>query len=487
MKTPWRGTPIFIQVLALIVVCLAASYGITSAIVLHLPPPPPEIYRLSDVARALRNPGVTPVPDARPLVVALQGAEPREQPLLPRGNHWRDDVRKGLADALQVDPARIAIETEGPRRMFMRTRQVETSFEVRVFRGGPMMQHGPGGHGPPPGMRVPAPGPGFGPGPGPGGPMRFDERALFAPFRIGVRQSDGQWLVARPKPSFQWNSWQGHVVLTLLISIVAVTPLAWLFARRLSAPIAAFATAAERLGRDPRAPPLELGGSSEVIAAAEAFNRMQERLRRYVEDRTAMVGAIAHDLRTPLTRLRFRIEAAPDDIRAKLAADIDQMDAMISATLGFVRDATRAGPREKLELSSLVESVLDEAAETGADATALPSERLVVEGDPVALRRLTANLVENALKYGFRARGRVFAEGGEAVIEIEDDGPGIPAEEAERVFEPFYRGEPSRSRETGGAGLGLAVVRSVARAHGGDVVLTARPAGGLTARVTLPL
>ena len=151
MKTPWRGTPIFVQVLALIVVCLAASYAITSAIVLHLPPPPPEIYRLSDVARALRSPGVTPVPEARPLVVSLQGAAPREQALLLRGNRWRDDVRKGLAEALQVDPSRIAIETDGPRRMFMRTRQVETSFEVHVFRGGAMMQHDPDDHGPPPG------------------------------------------------------------------------------------------------------------------------------------------------------------------------------------------------------------------------------------------------------------------------------------------------------------------------------------------------
>jgi signal transduction histidine kinase len=483
MKTPWRGAPIFLQVLALVVVCLGASHAITSAIVLHLPPPPPELYRLSDVARALRGVGVTPVPEARPLVVALQGAAPREQPLRQRGSRWREEVRKGLAEALQVDPVRIVIETDGPRRMFLRSRSVESTFEVRVFRGGPMMQHGP----PPAGGPMMQHGPPPGPGPGPGAAMRFDERVLFAPFKIGVRQDDGRWLVARPQPSFQWNSWQGHVVITLLISILAVTPLAWWFARRLAAPIAAFATAADRLGRDPRAPPLELAGSSEVVAAAEAFNRMQERLRRYVEDRTAMVGAIAHDLRTPLTRLRFRIEAAPDDIRAKLAADIDQMDAMISATLGFVRDATRAGPREKLELSSLVESVLDEAAETGADAVALPSERLVVEGDPLALRRLIANLVGNALKYGLRARGRVFAENGDAVIEIEDDGPGIPVEEAERVFEPFYRGEPSRSRETGGAGLGLAVVRSIARAHGGDVVLISRSAGGLTARVTLPL
>jgi len=478
MKTPWRGAPLFVQVLGLVIVCLVAVPAISTAVILNLPPPPPEIYRLSDIARAARNPGVTPVADARPLIVRRQAAPPREQTLLIRGSRWREDVRRSLAESLQVEPARIVIETDGPRRMFVRSRQVESTFEVRIHRG-PPMPHDAADRRPPPG------------GPrgleGPGGPQRFDERVVFAPFKIGVQQSDGQWLVVRPRPSFQLGSWQGHILITLLISIVAIAPLAWLFARRLAAPIAAFATAAERLGRDPRAPPLELGGSSEVHAAAEAFNRMQERLRRYVEDRTAMVGAIAHDLRTPLTRLRFRVEAAPDDIRAKLAADIDQMDAMISATLGFVRDATLAGPREKLELSSLIESVLDEAAETGADATALPSDRIVIQGDPVALRRLAANLVGNALKYGLRARGRVFTEGGEAVIDIEDDGPGIPAGELERVFEPFYRGEPSRSRETGGAGLGLAVVRSIARAHGGDVALITRPGGGLTARVTLPL
>lgn len=484
MKTPWRGAPLFLQVLGLVIVCVVAVPAISTAVLLNLPPPPPEIYRLSDIARALRSPGVTPVADARPLVVRRRAAPPREQSLLPRGIRWREDVRRSLAESLQIEPAQIVIETDGPRRMFLRTRQVESTFEVRIHRG-PPMGRGVGDRRPPPGGPRAFEGPG-GPG-GFGGLPRLEERVVFAPFRIGVQQSDGQWLVVRPQPSFQPGSWQGHILITLLISIVAIAPLAWLFARRLAAPIAAFATAAERLGRDPRAPPLELGGSSEVHAAAEAFNRMQERLRRYVEDRTAMVGAIAHDLRTPLTRLRFRIEATPDDIRAKLAADIDQMDEMISATLGFVRDATMAGPREKLELSSLVESVLVEAAETGAEATALPSDRIVIHGDPVALRRLTANLVGNALKYGLRARGRVFIEGAEAVIEIEDDGPGIPVEEIERVFEPFYRGEPSRSRETGGAGLGLAVVRSIARAHGGDVALTTRSGGGLTARVTLPL
>ena len=302
-----------------------------------------------------------------------------------------------------------------------------------------------------------------------------------------MRQSDGHWLVVEPKPTFRFDSWQQRVLLILLLSVAAVTPLAWLFARKLAQPITAFADAAERLGKDPRTPPLSISGSGEVVAAATAFNMMQERLRRYVEDRTAMVGAIAHDLRTPLTRLKFRIEAAPDDIRPKLAADIDQMEAMIAATLGFVRDSQRPAERTKLELSSLLESVMDEAAETGGEATVERSEKVIVEGDPVALKRLVSNLVDNALKYGGAARGRVYVEEGMVIIEVDDDGPGVPPGELERVFEPFYRGEPSRNRETGGIGLGLAVVRSVARAHGGDAELINRDGGGLTARVRLPL
>ncbi|MET0336885.1 MAG: HAMP domain-containing sensor histidine kinase, partial [Caulobacter sp.] len=164
-----------------------------------------------------------------------------------------------------------------------------------------------------------------------------------------------------------------------------------------------------------------------------------------------------------------------------------QMDAMISAAITFVRDATREGERTKLELASLLESVIDDAAEMGGAASVERADRIIIDGDPLGLRRLVSNLVDNATKYGGAARGRVFAEDGSAIIEIEDDGPGVADHEIERVFDPFYRGEPSRNRETGGIGLGLAVVRSIARSHGGDVTLHNRVGGGLTARVRLPL
>jgi signal transduction histidine kinase len=273
----------------------------------------------------------------------------------------------------------------------------------------------------------------------------------------------------------------------LVVSTLALSPLAYLFARRLSSPIAQFAAASERLGRDPHAPPLIIRGPAEIAVAVRAFNDMQQRLGRYVDDRTAMIGAVAHDLRTPLTRLRFRAETAPEELRAKMADDIGEMEAMISGTMAFVRDASQPTTRARLELSSLLEALADEMSETGQDVMVERADRIIIDGDPLALRRLFNNLLENAVKFGRLARIRVFADPANAVVEIDDQGPGLPTRELDQVFEPFYRHETSRSRETGGIGLGLAVVRSVARAHGGDVGLENRKRGGLTARVRLPL
>jgi two-component system OmpR family sensor kinase len=313
-----------------------------------------------------------------------------------------------------------------------------------------------------------------------------DQTVIFGSFEAALRQKDGSWRVVAPQRQLI-APWQQRNMIVLTVAFLAVMPLAWWFARRLASPIAAFARAAERLGRDPDAPPLALGGSTEVRSAVAAFNLMQERLNRYVSNRTTMIGAIAHDLRTPLTRLRFRIETAPDDLKAKLSGDLDEMEAMVASTLAFVQDATRPVERTKLEISSLVETVMDEAAETGRDAAVESTERAVVDGDPIALKRLVTNLVDNALKFGSRARGRVFAEAGMAIVEVDDNGPGVPEGDIERAFEPFHRLETSRSRETGGAGLGLAVVRAIARGHGGEVTLHNRPEGGLRARVALPL
>lgn len=481
------SAPLFVQALGLVIVTLVAAQLIAIAVVFTLPPPPPEIYRLSEIARALKTDVTVQPRDGRALIIRRHAGPIRGLV----DNRRRAEFKAALAREVGIDAARIEIDLDTGPKFFVRAQKRTLIQSLPPRDGGPDAQ---GRRGPGPGVDGPSPPPPVGMG-APRerrGPPRAivdgpkDEPFIFGDFKLAIHQDDGRWTIVEPKPAIRFDSWQQRILLILALSVLCVSPLAWLFARRLSGPISAFAGAAERLGRDPRAAPLALHGSSEVIAAANAFNMMQERLRRYVEDRTAMIGAVAHDLRTPLTRLRFRIEAVPDDVRAKLASDIDQMEAMIAATMAFVRDTTRPAERTKLELASLLESIIDEAAETGGQASVELGEKIIIDGDPVALRRLLTNLVENGLKYGGAVQGRVRADGRLAVIEIDDVGPGIPPAELDRVFEPFFRSEPSRNRETGGIGLGLAVVRSVARAHGGDVTLHNRPEGGLRARVELP-
>ena len=446
LKLPWApSTPLFLQALGLVAATLVAVLIATTVLIINIPPPAPEIYTVPEVVLALRNGRSAETSEGRVLDVRVANAAPPAG-AAPGRRHFM--FRLALAQALKVTPEDVVVSAGPPRLV--------------VFGGAP--------------QRFPRRQP----------PPLAGDPTIVGAFVAAVRQPDGQWLIVEPRPQLV-DPWQLRFLLVLGASALAVAPLAWWFARRMAAPFSAFAIAAERLGRDPDAPPLEVRGSTEVKAAAATFNQMQERLRRYISYRTTMIGAIAHDLRTPLTRLRFRIEAAPDELKAKLSADLDEMEAMVASTLAFVQDATRPVERTKLEVSSLVETVIDEAAETGADAAVERSERAVVDGDPVALKRLVTNLVDNALKFGSRARSRVFREAGMAIVEVDDNGPGVPEKEIERAFEPFQRLETSRSRETGGAGLGLAVVRAIARGHGGEVTLHNRASGGLRARVALPL
>jgi signal transduction histidine kinase len=312
------------------------------------------------------------------------------------------------------------------------------------------------------------------------------DRLTFAPFAASVLQPDGRWATVEP-PRGLLSPWQQRLLLALVISILLLAPLVWFMARRLTRPIRVFADAAERLGADPDAEPLTPSGPSEVRTAIHAFNDMQASLRDHMRRRTQTVAAIAHDLRTPLTRLRFRAEQAPESLRDRMSADIEEMDALIAQAMAYVRGEAAAERRERFDLDALAEDCATGFSETGAAVTFANGEALPVEADPAALRRALANLIANAVKYGGAARVKALAEGGRAVILIEDDGPGLAASELDAVFEPFHRAERSRSRETGGAGLGLTVARQAARAFGGDVTLTNRSGGGLTARLTLPL
>lgn len=314
-----------------------------------------------------------------------------------------------------------------------------------------------------------------------------DDRRWGPHVRLSVRLDDGSWLtftggdpLEGPFRILRFALWMGAVVAVIMV-------LSLWAARRFTAPLAGFAAAAERLGVDGEADPLPEAGPRELRAATRAFNRMQGRLARFVADRTQMLAAISHDLRTPLTRLRLRAELVDDpEMQRRMLADLDEMEAMISATMVFARDDAKREPRGRLDLADLLQSLCDDRLDAGHEAVYDGPAHVVAEGRPVALRRAFANLMDNAIAYGGGVAVRLDAEDGQARIHIEDNGPGIPEDEFEKVFAPFYRLERSRSRDTGGVGLGLSTARTIIRGHGGDIALANRPEGGLRVTVTLP-
>ncbi len=310
-------------------------------------------------------------------------------------------------------------------------------------------------------------------------------------FAVSMRFPDQGWLnltIRMPAPR-PWHS-DNFLVAFLAMSLAAAL-MTWWAVRRLTRPVTDLAAAAERLGRGVNAPPLPENGPREVATAAAAFNTMASNIRRFVADRTQMLAAISHDLRTPITRLRLRAEFLDDDEqRAKMLADLAEMEAMIAATLTFARDDAANEPAGAVDLASLVRTVLDEAGDAAPErassiAYAGP-EHLVLQLRPVAMKRALANLVGNALKYGDAARLTLEQRDRGAVLTVDDDGPGIPETEQEAVFQPFHRVEGSRNRETGGTGLGLTIARSILRAHGGEVTLSNREGGGLRVVARLP-
>ena len=281
----------------------------------------------------------------------------------------------------------------------------------------------------------------------------------------------------------------GYLVPIFLGSLVFIALLiAFLTARRLARPIREFASASERLGVDLTAPPLAVRGPQELRATIQAFNRMQDRLRRFLEDRTQMLAAISHDLRAPLARLRLRAELVADgEQQRKMVDDLDIMNAMIDSTLAFARDDSRHERRRLVDIGVLVGDICEDAADSGGQVSYLGPRGIDVPCRPTLVHRAVANLIDNAVKYGRGARVRIDRDGDRVLIVVDDDGPGIPADEQERVFAPFYRLEAARDPGKAGVGLGLSVARTVAREHGGDVRLRNRRDGGLSALIELPV
>ena len=343
---------------------------------------------------------------------------------------------------------------------------------------------------PPPGP-PPSPGGEFA-GPGPGTGMRHaGGHGHEGPFlRISVRLTDQSWLNFVTHVEHHGDPlWRPGFVAPLASGLLVVMLLSILAVRHAAKPLGVLAAAAQRLGRDVNAPPVPVNGPREVRAAAEAFNEMQMRLRRFIEDRTQMLAAISHDLRTPITRLKLRAEFIDDDEqRDKLLGDLNEMEAMIAEILVFARDDSAREPRRQVDLAAMLAELAGDMSATYAGP-----ESLMIHAGPIGIKRAFANLIDNAHKYATSCTIDITSNAHLISVIIDDDGPGIPETEFERVFTPFYRIESSRNRESGGTGLGLAVARSAIRAHGGDITLANRATPdqpnrtGLRVIVTLPV
>ena len=268
---------------------------------------------------------------------------------------------------------------------------------------------------------------------------------------------------------------------------LGIALLAYAVARFASAPLRRMAEASAQLGQDLDRPPLPVKGPSEVRQAAAAFNAMQSRLQSYFAERTQMLAAITHDLQTPLTRLRLRLERVEDEeLRERLVADLQAMRALIDEGLELARTAETAEPRVLLDLDSLLESLVEDAVDAGGAAEFTAGCGAVLQLRPLATRRMFANLIDNALKHGGSAAVSAARSNGAVTVLIRDRGPGLPDAMLERAFDPFVRAEGSRSRETGGTGLGLTIARTLAQKGGATLTLRNHPEGGLEARVTWP-
>lgn len=315
-----------------------------------------------------------------------------------------------------------------------------------------------------------------------------DDDAFHHLLLASVQLSDGSWLNFSVS-TLRLTSAPDHSVLGSLTAMALGILLVSIFlVRSVTAPLRSLATAADRIGIDAASADVPQAGPREVRLAASAFNRMQARIKRLIDDRTQTLAAVSHDLKTPITRLRLRAHFVRDEeLRQTIESDLDEMEAMIQSTLDFLRGDSTGEEVRTVDIGTIIETVCDHLVDCGHDVVLCADTHAPLSCRPLAIKRAFSNLVDNAVKYGTRARVALTKQVDALTVTIDDDGPGIPPAELDRVFNPFYRLEASRSRETGGAGLGLTVARSTIRAHGGDVKLANRSGGGLSVTVTLPM
>lgn len=328
----------------------------------------------------------------------------------------------------------------------------------------------------PAGSFIPIPSPFFGPASG-----RPTES-----YDVAVRLPDSSTLLYRVTRVSPGAPLPPSLMINLILLVVLLVVALYVVARGITRPLSRLALAADNLGRNILQPKLEEKGARELRRAARAFNTMQDRLHRYLDSRTRVLAAMSHDLKTPLTRLRLQVETQIEDpaLQARFGRELDEMESMVHGALALFRGLNDDEMLESVDVNLLLETVRGEFVEMGKDVTLEGRAAGPLQGKPQALKRCITNLVANAVKFGNQARILV-RDGAQLEISVCDDGPGIPPDELEKVFEPFYRVESSRNRDTGGTGLGLSIARDLAQAHGGSLVLRNRTEGGLEARLTL--
>lgn len=368
-------------------------------------------------------------------------------------------LRAVLRNALGADRAlRVAVLAGGAEYM-EGMGHMEGMEPARGPRGGMMMQHAPRFGGPP-----------FG-----------------GAFSVQTQLLDGQWVSIAQRLPDESIAWPSKLLWTLGVLLVSVIVLSLIAVRLVTRPLAVLGRAAEDLGRNIERPPLAEAGPAEVRRTAQAFNTMQARLVRFLRDRAQMLAAVSHDLKTPITRLRLRAELIDDAVlKEKVIHDLEEMEGMARGALDFLRDANAREAAQALDVNAMLETLQADAESMGRDVQIEGTAKAPYPARPQALRRCVGNLIDNAVRYGKRARVRVRDSAKRLEIVVADDGPGIPKDRLAQVFEPFFRLDESRSRESGGVGLGLSIARDIARAHGGSLDLRNRPQGGLEAVITLP-
>ncbi|MBO0132917.1 MULTISPECIES: ATP-binding protein [Agrobacterium] len=319
----------------------------------------------------------------------------------------------------------------------------------------------------------------------------FGSLGPFAGFRelqVAIPVEQGQWLTFKTVLPESGGAFSLRFLVSMgMMAAITVLVTIWVV-RRVSSPLTALSKAALRLGEDLNAPPMLEVGTVETRQAARAFNAMQARLRGMIDDRTKMLAAISHDFRTPLTLLRLRVENVEDAAeREKMLSTIADLNKMVATTLEFASGATQQPVRRPTDLAALIESMTDDLSDAGLPVVCMDAAQPIIYAcDPATLKRALTNLIDNAVKYGGRAELAIHETPQTIEIMIDDAGPGIPEEELTHVFEPLYRLESSRSRETGGMGLGLAIALSIIRTHGGQLTLSNRAEGGLRALIYFP-